>query len=284
MKRLFKTLTIVLLIVASALSMLACDGGASTGAKKGLTLNRGTGEELYTLYRFVDEGDKLTVLDIASKAGEKTVGKIVSGAFEGNADLIEVIIPSTVTDIQAGAFKEMNALKKITIPFVGSNANADAFADQTADAENKAVDQKRTFAYIFGNEEYAYGAKITSNYGGGTEDRFIPVHLEEVVVNPANSYQIPMYGFAGVKLVEKITLGDKVIAIGEYAFSGCRDLTALEIPATVTVIYANAFAGCDGLTVINFKGTKEQWNAIDFKDQGEIALEKVVCSDGEIVL
>ena len=111
------------------------------------------------------------------------------------------------------------------------------------DKDIEAVNEKRTFAYIFGNEEYGYGAKITSNYGSGTEDRYIPVNLQEVVVSPSADYQIPAYGFAGVKLVETITLGDKVIAIGENAFNGCRDLTSVYLSATVKTIYQNAFEG-----------------------------------------
>ena len=286
MKRLFKTLIIVLLVVASAFTMFACDGGDSSTQKKGLTLKRGTGEELYTLYRYIDEGDNLTVLNLAEKAGDKSIGRIVDGAFSGNNTLVEVIVPTTVTEIQSSAFKNMNKLKKITIPFVGANANADAFANQTADSEDKAVDSKRTFAYIFGAEEYDFGSKIDSNYGAGTDTRYIPFCIEEIVVKPANEYQIPMYAFAGAKLFEKVTLGDKVTAIGEHAFDGCRDMTTIEIPASVKVIYASAFNGCDGLSVIKFNGTKEQWAEVELKADwmGDIELEKVICSDGEIAL
>lgn len=285
MKRLFKTLTIILLVVACAFTVFACDGGEGSSLKKGLTLKKGTGEDLYTLYRYIDEGKGLTVLNLGEKAGEQAIGRIVSGAFDGDSKLVEVIIPSTVTEIQAGALRKMSALNKITIPFVGTNANADAFIGQTEAKEDKAVNEKRTFAYIFGNEEYGYGAKITSNYGSGTEDRYIPVNLQEVVVSPSADYQIPAYGFAGVKLVETITLGDKVIAIGENAFSGCRDLTSVYLSATVKIIYQNAFEGCDGLTVINFAGTLSDWAKVEKKDgwAGE-TIEVVKCSDGLITV
>lgn len=287
MKRLFKSLILVLIIVVSAFSIVACDNGNGTGkSKKGLVLKKHTGEEFYTLYKYVDEGDGIEVLDLAEKAGDKTIGRIVAGAFSKNDTLVEIIVPNSVIEIQEGAFAGMTKLQKITVPFTGLNKNADAYFNQTENTDEKATNEKRCFSFIFGKESYEYGAEMSINYGADLVTAYLPARITQVTVKANEGYNLPMYAFSGIKLVETITLDSAVVAIGEHAFEGCRDLTTLKISSSVKTIYTQAFNGCESLTAIRFDGTKEEWGQVELKDEwmGDAEIEKIICNDGEFSL
>lgn len=283
MKKLFRTLIIAVLVVVSAISMVACDNNGNE-TKKGLLSKQFSGEDFYTVYRYTDAGDGITELSVELEG--KEIGRIMEGTFSGDVLLNKLTIAKSVTEIQTGALKNMKKLTTLTIPFVGLNANADAYMHETDGQENKAVDAKRTFAYIFGSEEYEYGSKITSNYGAGTEDRYIPATLNAVIVSPKENYKLPMYAFAGVTIITNVKLDEKVIAIGTHAFDGCRSMTDLTISKEVKNIYAEAFKGCENLKAINFNGTKDEFGEITLSKNWDkdSSLVKIVCSDGEILL
>ncbi len=247
MKKIIKVLIAMMLALTVAFSLVACGDEGGEAGDKGLLLKKYAGEDFYTVYGYVDEGLGKTTLDIGAVAGEKEVGRIALNAFDGNDTLVEIVVPDTVTEIQAGAFAKMKKLKKITLPFVGMTAVADSYQNQKDEAENKSVDAKRNFAYIFGTEEYSYGEQITAGYGSGTATYYIPSNLEEVVIAPKGEYNIPMYAFSGLGLVEKITLSGNITEIGEYAFQNCRDLVSINVPQSVKTIYKGAFVGCEML-------------------------------------
>ena len=75
-----------------------------------------------------------------------------------------------------------------------------------------------------------------------------------------------------------ITILEGVTSIGEYAFYYCDNLTSITIPSSVTSIGEDAFQYCDGLTKIIFKGTQEQWNAIN------IGSNNSVLTDGSVTI
>ena len=248
MKKIINILLALTLIIVSALTLVACEAPEDNGGNKGLLLKKYAGEDYYTVYGYVDEGKGLKELDIKEIAGEKVVGRIAKNAFNGNDTLVEIIVPETVTEIEAGAFSKMKKLTKITLPFVGKTAKADSYMYQTGEGAEKSVDMERSLAYIFGEEEYAYGEKVTAIYGKESITRYLPSGLQEVTIAPSGEYNIPMYAFSGIALLSKVNLTGKITEIGEHAFEGCRDLKEINIPATVKTIYAYAFNNCEYLT------------------------------------
>ena len=259
MKRLLKLLTLTLIALCCAFSFLACDDGDGGNNDKGLLCKKFTGEDFYTVYKYVDEGKGVTKLDIGAEVKEKygddaVVGRINTNSFSGNDTLLEIIVPDTVTEINAGAFSTMRRLEKITLPFVGKTANADAYIGETADGENKAVNEERTFGYLFSSEEYDFGGKITVNYGAGTKTYYIPASLTEVTIAPKDDYKIPAYAFNGVNQVNKISLSNKVTEIGEYAFENALSIHSFAIPETVTKIHKGAFKGATNLKNVTMGG------------------------------
>lgn len=248
-KRFLKIILTTLLLLGLVLCSVGCGEDSDNSNKaKGLKYKKDAKTGLYTIYGYVQE-DEVTVLDLGAvkdKDGNAiTVGKIATGAFSGNDALTKIIVPDTVTEISAGAFKNMNKLEELVLPFIGKTATADVYYGQTHDAENdgveKSVDLERTFAYLFGSEEYSSGAKVTANYGAGTSDCYIPAYFKKVTIKTSKQYSIPMYAFSGISLLREVELCDTVVAIGDNAFSNCHDLTKVNFPSSITAIYKEAF-------------------------------------------
>ena len=69
--------------------------------------------------------------------------------------------------------------------------------------------------------------------------------------------------FYGCTSLASITLGNGVTDIGDSAFYGCTSLASITIPDSVTFIDDMVFSECTSLANIYYKGTEEQWNAIN---------------------
>lgn len=79
---------------------------------------------------------------------------------------------------------------------------------------------------------------------------------------------------------------DLVTAIADNAFLGCAELERINIPASVKTIGNFAFRDCTRLADIDYAGTKDEWNAIDFGKEWNVynAVPLTVhCTDGTIV-
>ena len=255
MKRLLKILTICVLVLTAAISFVACgENGGGASSKKGLIYKKGTNDAYYTLYKYVDEGNGVTSLDLS--ALDITIGRIKSGAFDGNDTLKEIIVADTgdaenPLTIEEGAFKGMKKLEKITLPFVGATAKADAYVSETAPSD-KSVGFQRTIGYIFGTDSDDELAEVSLNYSeSGSNTVYIPSTLTEITVKVAGEYKIPMYAFCGLTQVTSVNLEGTITAIGDSAFKDMKQLNKITVPATVTVIYNSAFTGCDSLKDYN---------------------------------
>lgn len=275
MKKLLKLLIISVLSIACVLGLFACGGGAGKNEEEGIICKKLSGDAFYTVIGYNAEKDEngnvVTILDISAAAQDKygdenttvTVGRIRTGAFDGNNTLTKVIVSDKAGDgvdltIDAGAFKNMRALKEITLPFIGANAKSDAYFNETAPAlgdELKATDKERTFGYIFGEDEADYASPITCNYGDKsdmTATFYIPVALTKVTVKAESEINIPMYAFCGLPRITTVNLEGNIKAIGVAAFKNMTALKTVNIPSSVKVIYEGAFEGTTALKTFTF--------------------------------
>ncbi len=251
MKKIIKISALVLLLFTMLLCAVAC---TSTPTKEtGLKYVKYNGDSYYTVVGYNGDDAELTIPAYHPENSDIPIGRIGSQAFTGNTTIKSLVVPTSVTKIDSGAFAGMQKLEKITLPFIGANANSDAFFNETPKAEDKAVDSKRTFGYMFGTESYEGATTLTQNYDASNSITYaVPLTLREVVISPKDTYSIPMYAFAGNTLISKVTLNDKIDKIGDYAFSGCVGLTSVVGNEKTDYIGDYAFKGCSNLKTYNF--------------------------------
>ncbi len=247
MKKILKTILLAVLAVACILTAVACSDGQSGDTDKGMLYKKESG--IYTIYKYVDDGTGVSTLDIGALLDEEiTEVRIKKNAFSGNQTLKEIIVPATVKTIDEGAFAGMKALEKITLTFIGGSANSDGTYGDSAGATDKAVNKERTFAYLFGLDEYDGGCSVNVKSDANTsETRYMPLTLKKVVINATQGYKIPMYAFSGCVNLNTIELNGAIAEIGEYAFADCKNLVNVSIPASVQKIRKGAFTNCSSL-------------------------------------
>ena len=244
MKKFLKIAVLAVILAICMVGLIACNDGDAGNGKVGLQYKVLPGDDYYTVTKYyAKEGEPTLDIGDFNKDGV-VIGRIMSGAFDGNSTLTELVIPDSVTKIDAGALKGMQKLQKLTIPFVGETAISEPTLNYI-DSTEKSIGMARTFGNLFGSEKQNYNIKVTQKYNEGTstQDYYVPISLTEVTISPKENYNIPMFAFSGNTVLAKINLSDKVIGIGENAFEDCTALTSLTNVAKVKKIYKNAFKG-----------------------------------------
>ena len=82
---------------------------------------------------------------------------------------------------------------------------------------------------------------------------------------------------------ESIVIPDSLTSVNDYAFSYCNKLKTVIIPDSVTKIGYSAFDECLLISNVLFKGSKSQWNSIDFSDSNYYLVESVIHYDVKFV-
>lgn len=96
--------------------------------------------------------------------------------------------------------------------------------------------------------------------------------------------QLSRFSFKTCGNLISVGLPETVKKIDRYAFIMCKELRTVTMFPSVTFIGKRAFDGCPKIEKIIFKGTKEQWNAIEKGDRwiDKTAKFVVQCTDGTI--
>ena len=88
--------------------------------------------------------------------------------------------------------------------------------------------------------------------------------LDRCVVIPSTYNNFPVtevYGFYNESSLRYLVIPNTVEVI-DSAFDGCYNLSTVVIPESVTSM-KDAFDGCTSLTDIKYRGSQEQWEAIN---------------------
>lgn len=121
---------------------------------------------------------------------------------------------------------------------------------------------------VYNNESVVIGDYLENCFNGLTSLRNLTLpssfydlpsintlsSLENVAVN---SEYIPENYFTDLENLEKINLGNNIIAIGKNAFKNCKSLASIQIPASCVKIGMNAFYGCSKLSNVVFNASSQ---------------------------
>lgn len=134
--------------------------------------------------------------------------------------------------------------------------------DTTMTASVNAKSRKAISGDIVIPYEYVKDGKAYSITSIGSGAFYACTELLSVII-PKGVTTIGYQSFPECYKLASITIPDSVITIDESAFTWDDCLTSITLPESIISIGKYAFLDCKNLSNIYFKGTKEQWDAID---------------------
>lgn len=225
-----------------------------------------------------------------------SIGSIGEGAFDCREDLSKVYINSLENwckiDFKDSGSQPMcnfadlyingNLLTDLTVPDSITSINNYTFSGCTSitsvtlpNCITKICDDAFSFCDNLEKVEFGHELKSIGNYA------FAYTSLKNITIPDSVTY-IGDYAFSCCSF-ESIVIPDSLTSVNDYAFSYCNKLKTVIIPDSVTKIGYSAFDECLLISNVLFKGSKSQWNSIDFSDSNYYLVESVIHYDVKFV-
>ena len=165
--------------------------------------------------------------------------------------LLEVSMPSSLTEIPARAFQDCKQVLTVAIPKSVTAIGNSAFEGCTSLArvplpESVTVVGDHAFLGCNCLKNIEIPESVTSIGRGAFQ---YCSTLKNITI-PESVTAIGVGVFAGCNSLQSIAIPESVTAIEDYAFRGCRSLESITIPESVTAIGVGVFAGCSSLESI----------------------------------
>ena len=256
-----------------------------------------------------------TRIKIAKEYNGLPVTEIGFMAFYKDNEITSVVIPDSVTSISWYAFCDCNNLTSVVIPdsvtYIGYGAfhGCDNITYTTYEGARYLGNADNMYLYLLKADSKDItsctihpNTRFIGDYAFSNCDNLTSVTIPDGITDIGDaafkdcdsltSVTIPdsvtSIGDSGVfedcDSLTSVTIGNGVTYIGGFAFSCCTSLTSVTIGNSVTFINEHVFQCCTSLTSINFKGTVEQWRAIEFWGDWnyKVPATEVGCSDGTV--
>lgn len=273
-------------------------------------------EAVITGYKGID--NDLVIPDSIDNAVVTSIGV---KAFAESNQFESITIPDSIGSIGEDAFWECNGLKKVyvssiedwcKIKFEDISSNPIVYAREIyIDGElatditiPKGITKICDYAFV-GCDTITNVVIPNSVISIGNSAFFDCSNLKNISI-PNSVISIGDSAFYHCYNLKNISIPNSVVNIGAGAFSGCSNLEEVEIPDGIKFIKDSTFAFCENLTTIIipqsvkeignlafdsdrnlsnvlFKGSKSQWNSIDFSDGNTNLVESVIHYDVKFV-
>ena len=212
---------------------------------------------------------------IRSVRFEGEVTEIGADAFNAFSMLDSIDIPEGVTRIGEHAFAGCDFLERVTIPkSVTSIGDGAFFCCGRLKRASFSRDLNEAEALTIGSEAFAGCASLEGAGFRGVTD--VGPQAFQNCTGLTDIYSFGDLTSVGIRVFSNCTslshveIDDGVTSIGGAAFEN-SGLTSVTIAESVTRIQANAFQGCK-LTDVYYRGSEEQWDAIEMDASGNDAL------------
>ena len=261
-------------------------------------------ESTLALYSYTGSATKVEIPDYVEAIYNST------GTFRGNAGIVEVVIPASITTIPASCFSDCTNLETITFPETLTAIGSSAFnrcnklgridlPDNVTSLKSgnySALDGYNGLVYCNPDSVTArMMSKLNKSFHINNDTlfglRYVTIEEKEVltiyeytgddetaeIVVPNYAEAIYNRAFYGNTQLERITISSGIKTIGSYAFSECVGLKNVIMQGTVESIGSNCFYNCTNLETITLPETLKAIEGSAFS--GCSKLEKIELPD-----
>ena len=211
-----------------------------------------------------------------------TIGKYltsVSSIWNKGCNILEIIIPNTVTNIPAEIYR-ISTIKTFSVDDSDKKGYCDIdgilffYDDKTENLILKEFPDGRTSVQY----DIPEGTNIIGDSAFKGCDS-----LTKVILNDEISI-IESFSFENCSSLKEINFPENLTHIGLSAFKRCSYLKEISLPSSINKIMSSAFDSCTSLKSIAFKGTVDQWIFIDKVNSWDynIPLYTIYCTNGTI--
>lgn len=180
------------------------------------------------------------------------IDTIPVNAFSGCTMLKEVTLPKELLKIDRAAFYNCTALDSINLPDtileIGNEAfyNCTSLTIDTFDISGKTLGYRLFYGATVNNLMFSENGYTAHRSDWGDGETFTKAHINKITIGE-EVLAIPDYTFADALDVTEVVLPKDVTSIGKYAFSNCTSLTKVTFPDSLLKIGEGAFSGCSAL-------------------------------------
>ena len=186
---------------------------------------------------------------------EEPVTTISGNAFYYSEDLLEIVLPNSVTTL-IDAFSNCRNLKSVTLGDSVTTIGERAFSGCAALTNINIPNSVKTI----GERAFSGCAALTNiNIPNSVktigERAFYDCTSLTGITIPDSVTMIDDWAFYNCNAMTNVSIGANVKTIGDSAFDECKSLTTITLPKSVTTIEQYAFHSCPSLTSVYCRAT-----------------------------
>ena len=199
-----------------------------------------------TVSRYTGDAERV---ELPAEINGAAVAAVGDGAFMGNENVTEVVLPQSVVSIGTEAFSGCTALQNIvwgdSVSYVGGRAFAE------------------TPYYLNNTDEFfCVGGGVLLRYGGSDAEVTVPENIKCIsgafednamvskVILPEGLTHISSFAFTSCISLKEINFPESLLYIGERAFAKCVSLPEIILPGSVMEIGKMSFLYCTSSTTL----------------------------------